>query len=102
MPAYHQNFTNLRQPQYSFGLIFLTLLGYLGNYFHLSLFFGIDFLFGSIATLIILNFYGLFWGVVASLIAGSYAYILWSHPYSTVILVAESFFVGFFFQPPPG
>ena len=76
----------------------LTGAGFLGNYFNLSLFFGVDFLFGSIAILIITYYFGWGWGGFASLIAGSYTYLLWNHPYATIILVIESLFIGFLCQ----
>ncbi|MEA5452403.1 response regulator [Leptolyngbya sp. CCNP1308] len=79
-------------------IAFLTIAGLLGNYFSLPLFFGVDFLFGSIATLIIVYYFGVFWGGLASLIAGSYTYILWHHPYAAIILIAEALFVGFLCQ----
>lgn len=73
----------------------LTGAGFLGNYFSLSLLFGVDFLFGSIAILIIAYYFGWGWGGLAGLIAGSYTYFLWHHPYATIILVIEALFVGF-------
>ena len=75
-------------------LILLITAGYLGNYFRLSLFFGIDFLFGSIAVLIVLYLYGLSWGTFAALIASYCTYILWNHPYAIIILTGEALFVG--------
>lgn len=73
----------------------LTGAGFLGNYFSLSLFFGVDFLFGSVAILIIAYYFGWIWGGLAGLIAGSYTYVLWHHPYAAVILMVEALFVGF-------
>ncbi|HSF75717.1 MAG TPA: histidine kinase, partial [Microcoleus sp.] len=61
----------------------------------MSLLFGVDFLFGSIAILIIAYYFGWGWGGLAGLIAGSYTYFLWNHPYATIILVIEALFVGF-------
>ncbi|MEG4503764.1 PAS domain S-box protein [Microcoleus sp. F8_C2] len=72
----------------------LTGAGFLGNYFSWPLFFGVDFLFGSIAILIITYYFGWGWGGLSSLIAGSYTYVLWNHPYATIILVIEALFVG--------
>jgi signal transduction histidine kinase/DNA-binding response OmpR family regulator len=79
----------------------LTVAGFWGNYFSLSLFFGVDFLFGSIAVLIIAYHFGWVWGSLAGLIAGSYTYILWNHPYATIILMVEALFVGFLCQRKP-
>jgi hypothetical protein len=77
-----------------FILLLFATLGYLGNYFRLPLFFGVDFLFGSIFVLIATYFYGTAIGVLTSAIASTYTYTLWNHPYGAVILVLESLWVG--------
>jgi two-component system NtrC family sensor kinase len=74
-------------------LALLTLLGLLGNYWSWSLFLGVDFLFGSIFSLLIGYLYGVVPGTLAALIASSYTYVLWSHPYAIVIFTAETAFV---------
>ncbi|HAX77308.1 MAG TPA: hypothetical protein DCY88_16110 [Cyanobacteria bacterium UBA11372] len=79
-------------------LVALVAAGYLGNYFSLSLFFGIDFLFGSIAVLLVLYLFGLSWGIIAAAIASSHTLILWNHPYAAIVLIGEAIFVGYFFQ----
>ena len=73
----------------------LFLLGFLGNYYSLPLFFGADFLFGSIAVLLILYYYGLFWGLLAAIVVNSYTYFLWGHPYGFIMFVLEALFVGY-------
>ncbi|MEB3887069.1 ATP-binding protein [Lyngbya sp. CCY1209] len=79
----------------SFGaLLLLSAAGYLGNYFKWPLFFGVDFLFGSIASLIAVYTYGIFWGTLVAAIVGSYSYVLWGHPYATIIFTCEALFVG--------
>ncbi|WP_445304576.1 PAS domain S-box protein [Microcoleus sp. S13C4] len=88
--------SSVRDQRWFGAIALLTGAGFLGNYFSLSLFFGLDFLFGSIAILIITYYFGWRWGGFASLIAGSYTYLLWHHPYATIILVIEALFVGFF------
>jgi hypothetical protein len=75
-------------------LVLLIILSYLGNYFYLPLFFGLDFLFGSIFALIVVYFYGTFWGVIASLIGSSYTFFLWGHPYAILLMTGEVLFVG--------
>ncbi|HAG79654.1 MAG TPA: histidine kinase [Cyanobacteria bacterium UBA12227] len=75
-------------------LIVLITAGYLGNYFRFSLFFGVDFLFGNIAVLTVMYLYGLFWGTLTAIIASSYTYILWNHPYAVIIFTCEALFVG--------
>ncbi len=72
----------------------LLVASFAGNYFHLPLFFGIDFIFGSVAIFLLLRFYGRWWGTIAAVIAGSYTFILWGHPYALILLVSEALFVG--------
>ena len=68
-------------------LLFLILAGYAGNYLSYPFSFGVDFLFGSIATVIVIGLYGFWWGALASLIASFYTIILWQHPYALIIFV---------------
>ena len=77
-------------------LIFLSLslLGVLGNYLNLSLFFGVSFIFGSIAVLIAVRVLGTTAAIAVAIIAGSYTYFIWGHPYAVVIFTAEAFVVG--------
>ncbi|UNU23304.1 response regulator [Microcoleus vaginatus] len=86
---------SVRDQRWFGAIALLTGAGFLGNYFNLSLLFGVDFLFGSIAILIIAYYFGWGWGGLAGLIAASYTYVLWNHPYATIILVIEAVFVGF-------
>ena len=82
------------------GLILLIILGYLGNYFKLPLFFGVDFLFGSIAVFVIVELYGVVWGTIAGLIVSSHTYFLWHHPYAIVAFTLEAMFVGIMLKRP--
>ncbi|MGK7956870.1 MAG: ATP-binding protein [Crocosphaera sp.] len=75
-------------------LSLLLLLAVSGNYYKLTLFFGVDFLFGTIAVLIIVYYYGIFWGTLAGMIAGSITYYLWGHPYSMIIYTLETLFIA--------
>ena len=76
------------------GIVGLTIAAWMGNVLRLPLFFGVDFLFGSIAVMLILNFYGLTAGVLAAAIAGSYTWIVWGHPWALVIFTLEGLWVG--------
>src|SRR5665647_2630467 len=60
----------------------------------IPLFFGADFLFGSVFVLLVLSFFGFRWGMLAAVIAHSYTYFLWGHPYGFVNFVGEALFVG--------
>jgi len=79
-------------------LALLMIAGFLGNYFTIPLFFGADFLFGSIAVLLVLYFYGLGWGMFAAVIIHSYTYFLWGHPYGFLNFTCEALFVGIFLK----
>lgn len=96
MNFFHKNNKSLKNTNFiaKLGLILLIILGYLGNYFKLPLFFGVDFLFGSIAVLIIVELYGTIWGTIAALIVSSHTYFLWHHPYAIIIFTLEAMFVG--------
>ena len=75
-------------------LVILTAVAYAGNYFSFPFGFGVDFLFGSIAVLVIVSLYGIWWGTLASLIASIHTIILWQHPYALIIFVCETLFVA--------
>ncbi len=74
--------------------LLFALLGYLGNYFRLPLFFGVDFLFGSIFVLIATYLYGISMGVMVSAIASIQTYFLWGQPYAAILLILETIWVG--------
>ena len=46
-------------------LFFLVVAGLLGNHFNIELFFGVNFVFGSIASLLAVRVSGAFWGALA-------------------------------------
>ncbi|TVR05744.1 MAG: PAS domain S-box protein, partial [Phormidium sp. GEM2.Bin31] len=72
----------------------LTLASLAGNHFNIPLFFGIDFLFGSIATLLITYLFGVRWGTLAAVLTNLYTLILWGHPYGMILLNLEIIWVG--------
>lgn len=75
-------------------LVFLACLGYTANYFAVPLFFGVDLIFGSVVVFFTLIWLGLLPAIIVALIAGSYTWLLWGHPYAWVIFTAELLFVG--------
>ncbi|WP_081599425.1 PAS domain S-box protein [Prochlorothrix hollandica] len=79
----------LSVPQF-LGFVFLTLLGYLGNYYKYPLSFGLDFIFGSIAVILVLKWYPPLWGIIAAIIVSSYTYVAWEHPWAMIIFTAEA------------
>ena len=75
-------------------LAFLIAAGFVGNYLSVPFGFGVDFLFGSIAVLIVVSLYGIWWGTIASVIASSYTIVLWQHPFALIIFTCETLFVA--------
>jgi len=96
MNFFHKNnkLPRITNPKFILGPILLIILGYLGNFFKMHLFFGVDFLFGSIASLIVVYLYGTKWGTLAALIVSAHTYFLWNHPYAIIIFTLETTFVG--------
>jgi signal transduction histidine kinase len=74
--------------------VVLTLAAFAGNYFAAPLVFGLDFLFGSIFSLLVVQLYGPFWGTASAVVAASYTYFVWGHPWAAVVLAAEACVVG--------
>ena len=66
-----------------------TAAGLAGNYFKFPLFLNIDFLFGSIFSLLILQFFGPGRAILAAAIISSNTYLFWNHPYAIIIMTAE-------------
>jgi signal transduction histidine kinase len=80
-------------------LLFLLLCGAIaGNYFKLPLYFKLDILFGSIATMIILQLFGLRWGLFSAVVSGVSCWFLWAHLFSGVNFVFEAAFVGYLYS----
>ena len=72
----------------------LTGLGLVGNYFSFPVFYSIDFLFGSIFSMLALQLLGPRLGVASALVVGSVTLMLWNHPYAIVIFTAEAVVVA--------
>lgn len=85
-------------PHYPWLLLTLICAGYLGNYFSINLFFGIDFLLGTIAVWLTLSIYGVGWAIAAGAIASIHTFVLWHHYYAIIISIAEALFVSYFWQ----
>lgn len=77
-------------------LLFFALItaGLAGNHFNYTIFFNVDFIFGSIFAMLALQFFGLGGGIIAAAAISGYTYILWNHPYAIIIMTAEVCVVG--------
>lgn len=93
MPVY-RNSTPSPWPRHITIGVLLALLGLLGNYTSLPLLFGIDFIFGSIASMLALALLGPIAAILVAAIASAYTLVLWNHPYAIVIFTAEVAFVA--------
>jgi PAS domain S-box-containing protein len=74
--------------------LLLAALSVAGNHFNLSLFFGLQLIFGSVAVLLAIAWLGTRAGLVVAAASGAYTYMLWDHPFALVICLAEAAFVG--------
>ena len=74
------------------GLLF-GLIGFGLNWFKLELFFNVDFLFGSIVTMVVLQRFGLTAGLAATLVASLATLFHWHHPWAILIFGAETLMV---------
>jgi signal transduction histidine kinase len=81
-----------------FGLLLLIVASYVGNLTRWTLFFNIDFIFGSIAVWLVVFLYGVRWGTLAGVASGICTYFLWHQPYAGLVFTCESLFVGWLFQ----
>lgn len=86
------------QPQAIALFLALTALGLVGNYLRFELFFSIEFLFGSIFTMLAVQTLGLRWGAVTGLVVSSITWPLWNHPWAFVIMTCEVVVVGLLFR----
>ena len=69
--------------------IFFTLAAIAGNYFNIQFFWGIQALFGSIAMLIAICFYGAGWGLGVALLSGGATVLLSSDPGMSNLMLAQ-------------
>lgn len=81
-------------PRSAIALLFLIAATFAGNYFHLQLFIGAGFLFGSVAALLVLRLFGIGWGVVAGLAGAAFALLDSSNYAAATLLVLEPLIVG--------
>lgn len=74
--------------------VVLASLGFLGNFYNIDLAFGVNFLFGSIFTVLALLALGPMYAIFVSVIASSYTIYLWGHPVAFVIFTGEAIFLS--------
>ena len=80
------------------GTTILALLALAGNYLNLEIFFGASFIFGSIAAILAIVFYGLTSGVIVALVGSAYTLLLFGHPYAIIVFTLEAAFIGVLYR----
>lgn len=68
--------------------------GFGGNVLKLPFAFNVDFIFGSIFSLVATFLLGRRWGILCAVLASIHTYFLWNHPYAIVIFSAEVVWAG--------
>ena len=84
-------------PPVRYGIpLFLSLIaaGLVGNYLKFPLFLNIDFLFGSIFAMLVLQFFGIKRGLMAAAIIAAYTCLIYNHPCAFIIMTVEVAVVG--------
>ncbi|MDD2716103.1 MAG: ATP-binding protein [Candidatus Wallbacteria bacterium] len=77
-------------------LFFLLLtLGLAGTFFNLQLFMGVNFFFGSIASLLIVFIFGILPGIFSGFLINLYTIPLLGHPFALIIFMGELAFICF-------
>lgn len=79
-------------------LIILIALSIVGNYFDVQFLMGISFIFGSIAVLVILKQYGVFWAIIGAILSGGFTYYIFNHFLFAIICIVEVLVVGYFLK----
>jgi PAS domain S-box-containing protein len=82
----------------SFFLILLILASFIGNFFPLTLLFGIDLLFGSVFVIIAIHHFNWRAGIIVASIASAYSFVLWGNPFAWIIYVLEALVIGYLYK----
>jgi PAS domain S-box-containing protein len=93
---------SMKEPRQIIAFLLLLVAAIAGDYFAIPIFFGFDFLFGSIAVMLVLYLYGTTAGVVVAALASISTYFAWGHPYGVIIFTTEALFVGLLLRRLPG
>jgi two-component system, cell cycle sensor histidine kinase and response regulator CckA len=77
--------------------ILLGVAGLAGNYCRYSFFFNVDYLFGSIFTMIAIQLLGWRLGTLSGFLAATSTFALWGHPYAILTFTCEAAVTGAIF-----
>lgn len=76
----------------------LALLSFAGNMLNLPLFFGLHFIFGSVAVMLAVKLLGTWPALWVALAGGTYTWLLWGHPYALLTFTLEAFVVSLLYR----
>ena len=76
----------------------LAVLAVAGNYLSVPLFFGVIFIFGSIAMMLAVALLGTLPAVLVAISGGLSTLTLWGHPYALVVFTVEALVVGLLYR----
>jgi len=93
-PLSHSDLKNSNFLTRSTATLILTTLAIAGNMISLPLFYGVDFIFGSVAVMMALQLLGILPAVLVAFAGGLYTLILWGHPYALIIFTVEALVAG--------
>lgn len=82
-------------PRDGAGLVLLCVCAYAGNYFALSLFAGVDLLFGGVAVMYAALRRSLAETLLVAVVGSLHTLLLWGHPFGLLLFVIEAAFVHF-------
>ena len=86
------------RPQTILSLLALMVAGLAGNYFGTPIFFGIEFLFGSIFSLLAMQLFGYGPGVIAALVISSITFFSHQQPLVIFVMILEVVAVGWLYR----
>ncbi|RUO75372.1 response regulator [Idiomarina seosinensis] len=81
-----------------FVTLILMLLALIGNVVNVPLFFGIHFIFGSVAVIAAIKIVGFWPAIAVAFVSGLYTWQLWGHPYALLTFMLEAGVVGLLFR----
>lgn len=85
-------------PAKAIATLVLTLLAFAGNMLNLPLFFGVHFIFGSVAVMLAVKLLGLWPALWVALAGGAYTWVLWGHPYAMLTFTLEAIVVSLLYR----
>lgn len=71
-----------------------AVVGFVVNFLGVPLFLNVEFIFGSVFTVLVILRFGVWYGTPAAMAVSSATWIAWNHPYALIVFVLEAFVIG--------